>query len=99
VLGQIVDAIFEKMKLAGEAGSLLKIENEIRDVVEQAKKQWQEGTKPEQTVIPGYDRKPRQMEAHFDLAGVKDECSINESTFWYARRSNGGLVQAGVSSG
>ena len=31
VIGQLVQAVFEKMKLAGEAGSLLKIEEEIAD--------------------------------------------------------------------
>jgi hypothetical protein len=36
VLGQLVKIIFEKMKLAGEAGSLLKIEEEIKDAVSTA---------------------------------------------------------------
>jgi hypothetical protein len=40
VLGQVVEVVFDKMKLAGEAGSLLKIEEEIRDAVAEAKKQW-----------------------------------------------------------
>jgi len=40
LLGQVVDVVFDKMKLAGEAGSLLKIEEEIRDAVALAKKQW-----------------------------------------------------------
>ena len=31
VIGQLVDVIFNKMELAGEAGSLLKIEEEIKD--------------------------------------------------------------------
>jgi len=39
-LGQVVEVVFDKMKLAGEAGSLLKIEEEIRDAVSSAKKQW-----------------------------------------------------------
>jgi hypothetical protein len=39
-LGQVVEVVFQKMKLAGEAGSLLKIEEEIRDAVAAAKKQW-----------------------------------------------------------
>ena len=45
-LGQLVETVFDKMKLAGEAGSLLKIEDEIRDAVDKAKKQWQEGANP-----------------------------------------------------
>ena len=44
LLGQIVEVVFEKMKLAGEAGSLLKIEEEIRDAVALAKKQWAQET-------------------------------------------------------
>ena len=40
LLGHVVEVVFEKMKLAGEAGSLLKIEEEIRDAVVAAKKQW-----------------------------------------------------------
>jgi hypothetical protein len=40
VLGQVVEVVFDKMKLAGEAGSLLKIEEEIRDAVATAKKQF-----------------------------------------------------------
>jgi hypothetical protein len=40
LLGQVVEVVFDKMKLAGEAGSLLKIEAEIRDVIATAKKQW-----------------------------------------------------------
>ena len=40
LLGQVVEVVFDKMKLAGEAGSLLKIEEEIRDAVAAAKKQW-----------------------------------------------------------
>ena len=40
LLGQLVGVIFDKMKLAGEAGSLLKIEEEIRDAVAAARRQW-----------------------------------------------------------
>jgi len=36
VLGQLVEIVFEKMKLAGEAGSLLKIEEEIRDNMDES---------------------------------------------------------------
>ncbi len=42
VLGQLVEVVFEKMKLAGEAGSLLKVEEEIRDAAMTAKKEYQE---------------------------------------------------------
>jgi hypothetical protein len=76
VLGQIVDEMFEKMKLAGEAGSLLKIEEEIKDAVAAARKQWREGPKPEQQLLffPGMaDPHPKQQELRFDVKGITDE--------------------------
>ena len=42
VLGLLVETVFEKMKLVGEAGSLLKIEEEIREAASTAKKEYQE---------------------------------------------------------
>ena len=38
---KLLETIFDKMQLAGEAGSLLKIEEEIRDAIEQARREWQ----------------------------------------------------------
>ena len=38
---QLLEVIFDKMQLAGEAGSLLKIEEEIRDAIDQARRGWQ----------------------------------------------------------
>ena len=40
-LGDLVQVVFEKMGLAGEAGSLLKIEEEIHDAIAEAKEIWQ----------------------------------------------------------
>jgi hypothetical protein len=40
LLGQLVRRVFEAMKLAGEAGSLLKVEEEIATSVAEAKKAW-----------------------------------------------------------
>jgi hypothetical protein len=39
---RLLEAIFDKMQLAGEAGSLLKIEAEIRSAIAVAKKNWEE---------------------------------------------------------
>jgi hypothetical protein len=75
VLGQLTDVVFDKMKLADEAGSLLKIEEAIRDAVAEAKKQWLEGPKPEQMLLfpESAERKLKQQQLRFDLAGVTDE--------------------------
>jgi hypothetical protein len=40
MLGDMVRTIFEKMQLAGETGSLLKIENEIKEAVLEARQYW-----------------------------------------------------------
>ncbi len=74
-LGQLVQVVFEKMKLAGEAGSLLRIEDEIAGAVADAKKKWLAGPKPEQTVLFG-DLRPEQTELRLDFSGITEE------TFW-----------------
>ena len=64
------------MKLAGEAGSLLKIEEEIKDTVAEARKQWLDGPKPEQQLLffAGMtDLRPKQQELRFDVKGITDE--------------------------
>jgi len=76
VLGQLVAVVFEKMKLADEAGSLLKIEEEIKDAVAEARKQWLEGPKYEQMLLfPDQAPKtpPRQLPMRFDSQGVTEE--------------------------
>jgi hypothetical protein len=40
LLGELVKTAFDRMKLAGEAGSLLKIEDEIRSAIEGAHQAW-----------------------------------------------------------
>ncbi|HKQ38033.1 MAG TPA: BREX-1 system adenine-specific DNA-methyltransferase PglX, partial [Verrucomicrobiae bacterium] len=40
---RLLQTIFDKMQLAGEAGSLLKIEEEIKTAIEGARQQWQAG--------------------------------------------------------
>ena len=100
VLGQLVEVIFDKMKLAGEAGSLLKIEEEIKDAVAEARKQWEAKPKPEQTgLFPEIDRpKPKQQEIQFDVSDIDDvkfwdraESLIFQSLQEYAERTENGL--------
>jgi hypothetical protein len=75
VLGQLVDVVFDKMKLAGEAGSLLKIEEEIQGAVTEAKRQWLEGPKLDQQFLfsgmTGSQQKQREL--RFDVKGITDE--------------------------
>ncbi|QLA17321.1 BREX-1 system adenine-specific DNA-methyltransferase PglX [Desulfolutivibrio sulfoxidireducens] len=99
VLGQIVDEVFEKMKLAGEAGSLLQIEEEIKDAVAAAGKQWREGPKPEQQLLfPAMDApRLKQQQLRFDVKGITDvrfweqaEDRILDALKEYAERAENG---------
>jgi hypothetical protein len=72
--------VFEKMKLAGEAGSLLKIEEEIKDAVAAAKKQWEESPKQEQLLLFP-ENAPRRDPARYDFSDLKQpRRSVNQST-------------------
>jgi hypothetical protein len=77
LLGQLVRRVFEAMKLAGEAGSLLKIEEEIAGAVAEAKQKWLAGPKLEQGRLFADDSAPpAQKELGLDVTG------INDDTFW-----------------
>ena len=70
----LLERIFDHMTLAGEAGSLLRIEEEIRTAIADAKRLWKEGPKHEQATLfsePG--RKAGQGEMRLDLSGITDE--------------------------
>ena len=79
VLGQLLEAVFDKMELAGEAGTLLKIEEEIQSSIHKAREQWQARSGLHsvgdmfQTEL---DQATPQEELGFDLSGVDDE------SFW-----------------
>jgi hypothetical protein len=78
LLGQVVEVVFKKMSLAGEAGPLLKIEEEIREVVASAKKQWIRET------TQATDRKGQPLlftQAAMDrIAGKPEQSSIFDLT-------------------
>lgn len=70
----LLEMIFDRMTLAGEAGSLLRIDEEIRTIIADAKRLWKEGPKPEQVSLfsePG--DKDGQGEMRLDLSGITDE--------------------------
>jgi len=72
LLGQLVEVIFDKMHFAGEAGSLLKIEEELRGAIAQAREQWVRGPIVEQLkLFPGDSPEGRQL--RFDLSGITDD--------------------------
>ena len=86
VIGQMVEVIFDKMSLAGEAGSLLKIEEEIRDLVHNTKLKWTETYRFDQAkeelfskaeiAAASKAKKSDGAELNIDFSGITDE------TFW-----------------
>jgi len=76
VLGSLVKVVFEKMQLAGEAGSLLKIEEEIRDAIAEAKCLWLTRPKNVQLTLFPTEKRPQWQSTLYDLSGITDE------SFW-----------------
>jgi hypothetical protein len=97
LLGQLVEVVFEKMKLAGEAGSLLKIEEELRDAVAEARRLWLAGPVSIQRSLFG-DDKPALRQQQFDFSGITDaqffeqaEAKVVEALRKYAEHAQNGL--------
>ena len=76
VLGQFVRRVFESMKLAGEAGSLLKIENEIAGAVAEAKEKWLARPRLKQRRL--FSEEPRLVQRELDL----EVSRITDANFW-----------------
>lgn len=78
VLGQLVEIIFDKMQLAGEAGSLLKIEEKIEEEVAEAREEFNKELlrrKEEKGYLPGLA--PKRQPTLFDFADLPDQ-----TQFW-----------------
>ena len=71
-LAGLVEKVFEKMELAGEAGSLLRIEEDIRDAIRVASKKWQARPSGAQLNLEGFEPKAEQMHLQ-ELWAVSDE--------------------------
>jgi hypothetical protein len=70
----LLETVFDRMTLAGEAGSLLRIEEEIRAAIAEAKRLWKAGPTQEQTTLfPEAGARPGQGEMRLDLSGITDE--------------------------
>jgi hypothetical protein len=76
-LAQMVERIFENMKLAGEAGTLLKIEEEIQSLVETARETWKEQQRKPELFTDRDLGLATQDE--IDLSGVSSTRFFNEA--------------------
>jgi hypothetical protein len=74
LLGQLVEKVFAHMLLAGEAGSLLKIEEEIGTLVKDAKKLWQSRPQAEQLKMGfALEAESKQGDLPLDISGISDD--------------------------
>ena len=99
LLGDLVRNVFDKMELAGEAGSLLKIEEEIHEDIAKAREAFEKGPTPQQqALMPDYTPEPTpQQGSLFDLSGLDDarffdsaEKRVLEALQAYAEQASNG---------
>ncbi len=67
LLGELFQQMVEAMQLAGELGSLLRIDRALERAVGEARRQF---VAEEQLQLPGFERPARQL--GFDLSGISD---------------------------
>src|SRR5262249_6808318 len=77
LLGDLVREVFVRMKLAGEAGTLLGIERELREAIRAAKQRWERLPPPEQMKLWS---EPQRRQA--DQGALFDVSSIPDARFW-----------------
>ena len=82
LLGQLVKAIVDILQRAGELGVLLKAEEQMRELVVDAKKQWQQASAGDQLALsPELEPHVARQGALYDVSGVTDEA------FWLSAES------------
>jgi hypothetical protein len=72
IFQRLLEAVFEKMQLAGEAGSLLKIEEEILTAIAEARTRWKAGPRLTQGLLFGGAGSSAAQD-ELDLSGVTNE--------------------------
>src|SRR5262249_19857703 len=74
LVGGLVKLVCDRMRLAGEAGSLLKIEEELRDAIQSAKAVWERAPRAQQlALLPEFEGRPPEQLSLFDLSGISHE--------------------------
>jgi hypothetical protein len=74
LVGGLVKFVFQRMRLAGELGPLLKIEEDLREAVARARRQWERRPRAEQlALLPGFERRRAEQMEPFDLSGISHD--------------------------
>ena len=77
-LSDLVRTVWEKMRLAGEAGSLLKIEEELQDAIRKGQDEWEERLPLFRFTEYGLSEEPKERLVRFVPGDVEGE----RITFW-----------------
>ena len=77
-LSDLVRTVWEKMRLAGEAGSLLKIEEELQDAIRRGQEEWEERLPLFRFTEYGLSEQPKERLVRFVPGDVEGE----RTTFW-----------------
>ena len=77
-LSDLVRTVWEKMRLAGEAGSLLKIEEELQDAIRKGQDEWEERLPLFRFTEYGLSEVPKERLLRFVPGDVEGE----RTTFW-----------------
>ena len=80
-LSDLVRSVWEKMRLAGEAGSLLKIEEELQDAIRRGQDEWEERLPLFRFTEYGVSEQPKERLVRFVPGDVEGE----RTTFWDKR--------------
>lgn len=93
ILGTLVRSVWERMKLAGEAGSLLKIDEDLRDEIAKAKIAWDRRPKAEQRQLftPQGAEQPELFESAITDARFWEEAEdrLLEALTTYGKQASG----------
>jgi hypothetical protein len=72
VVGDLVQVVWDVMRNAGELGSLLKVEDELRNSIGAAKRDWLASSQDEQLGLFGQASDDRDKRGQFDVSDVSD---------------------------
>lgn len=76
IIGNLVRDVWEQMQLAGEAGSLLKVNEDLQESIETARKAWEKEPQAVQLDLLGGDQQPEAVQLALDISEITDE------SFW-----------------
>jgi hypothetical protein len=77
-LSDLVRTVWDKMRLAGEAGSLLKVEDDLQDAIRRGQEQWEERLPLFRFTEYGLSEEPKERLVRFVPGDVEGE----RLTFW-----------------